>query len=55
MEGIEISHQKRRGQVNTIMMEHFKSILFHEYGIFNKQHTYQLINILIFIFFPTVA
>ena len=27
LKGLEILHQERRGQVNTMVMEHFKSIL----------------------------
>ena len=41
---LEILHQERRGQVNTIMMEHFNISLFYKSGPTNKQHTYQLIN-----------
>jgi hypothetical protein len=29
LKGLEILHQERRGQVETIVMEHFNSILFH--------------------------
>ena len=43
LNGLEILHQVRRGQVNTIMMEHFKNILFQESGPADKQHTYQSI------------
>jgi hypothetical protein len=39
---LEIVHQGRRGQVKTIVMEHFNSILFHKFGPANKQHTNQL-------------
>jgi hypothetical protein len=28
LKGLGILHKKRKGQVNTIVMEHFKSILF---------------------------
>ena len=42
LKGLEILHQKRRGQVNTILIEHFKSILFHKFRPTNKLHTYQL-------------
>ena len=28
----------------ALVMEHFKSILFHKYGPANKQHAYQSIN-----------
>jgi hypothetical protein len=31
LKGLENLHQKRRGQVTNIVMEHFNSILFHEY------------------------
>ena len=41
---LEILHQERRGQVNTIVMEHFNSILFHKSEPANKQQTYQIIN-----------
>jgi len=44
LKGLEILHQKRRGQVNTIVTEHFNSIFFHKSGPANKQHTYQSIN-----------
>ena len=30
---LEVLHQERRGKVNTIVMEHFKSILFHKSGL----------------------
>ena len=33
---IDIIHHERRGQVNTIMMEHFNCILFHKFGPTNK-------------------
>ena len=36
----KILHQEIRGQVKTIVMEHFKSILFHKYRSANKQHTF---------------
>ena len=40
-------YQERGGQVNTIDMEHFNSILFHKSsGLANKQHTYQSINMI---------
>jgi hypothetical protein len=29
---LEIVHQERTGQVKTIVMEHFKGILFHKSG-----------------------
>jgi hypothetical protein len=38
---LEIVHQERRGQVKTIVMEHFNCILFHKSGPVNKQHTNQ--------------
>jgi hypothetical protein len=38
---LEILYQERRGQVNTLVMEQFNSILFHNSGSVNKQHTYQ--------------
>ena len=37
----ETVHQERRGQVKTIVMEHFNGILFHKSGPANKQHTNQ--------------
>jgi hypothetical protein len=39
MKGLEILHQERRGQVKTIVMEHFNGILFQKSGPGNKQHT----------------
>ena len=36
-------HQERRGQVNKIVMDHFKSILLEKSGPANKQHTYRSI------------
>ena len=41
---LEILHQERRGQVNTVVIEHFNRILFHRSWPANKQHTYQTIN-----------
>ena len=38
---LEIVHQERRGQVKTMVMEHFNGILFHKYGPANKQYTNQ--------------
>ena len=38
---LEIVHQERRGQVKTIVMEHFNGILFHKSGAVNKQNTNQ--------------
>jgi hypothetical protein len=32
LNGLEVLHQERRGQVKTIIMEHFNSILFHKSG-----------------------
>jgi hypothetical protein len=43
LKGLEILHQERRGQVKTIVMEHFNGILFHKSGPANKQHTNQSI------------
>jgi hypothetical protein len=37
-EGLEILHKKRERQVNIIVMEDFKSVLFHKSGPANKQH-----------------
>ena len=44
LKGLENLHQERRGQVKTIVMEHFKDIIFHRCGPTNKQHTNQSIN-----------
>ena len=33
---LEIVHQERRGQVKTIIIEHFNGILFHKFGPANK-------------------
>ena len=41
---IEIVHYEIRGQVKTIVMEHFNGILFHKSAPANKQHTNQLTN-----------
>jgi hypothetical protein len=38
---LEIVHQERRGQVKTIVMEHFNGILFHKSGPADKQHANQ--------------
>ena len=38
---LEILHQERRGQVNSIAMEHFKSDLFHKFGPTNQHYTCQ--------------
>ena len=38
LKGLEIVHQERRGQVKTIVMEHFNGILFHKSEPANKQH-----------------
>ena len=43
LKGLEILHRERKGHVNTIVMEHFNSILFHKSGPANKHHTYQSI------------
>ena len=42
LNGLEIVHQERRGQVKTIVMEHL-NILFYKPGPANKQHTNQSI------------
>ena len=39
LKGLEIFHQQRRGQVNTILMEHFTGILFQKSDPANEQHT----------------
>ena len=41
LKGLEILHQERRGQVKSMVLEHFNSILFHKSGPANKQHTNQ--------------
>jgi hypothetical protein len=41
LKGLEILHQERRGQLKTIVMDHFNGILFHKSGPANKQHTNQ--------------
>jgi hypothetical protein len=33
---LEILHQERRGQVNTIVMKHYNSIIFYKPGLANK-------------------
>ena len=38
LNGFEILLQERRGQVETILMEHFNGIHFHKSGPPNKQH-----------------
>ena len=43
LKGLEILHQERRGQVKTIVMEHFTGILFHKSRPANKQHTNQFL------------
>jgi hypothetical protein len=43
LKGLEFLHQERRGQVKTIVMEHFNGILIHKSGPVNKQHTNQSI------------
>ena len=35
----KILHQEKRGQVKTIVMEHFNGIVLHKSGPANKQHT----------------
>jgi hypothetical protein len=47
LKGLEILHKERRGQVKTIVMEHFNDILFHKSGPVNKHHTNQSINYLV--------
>ena len=44
LKGLEILHQERRGQVKTMVMEHFNGILFHKSAPVNKQHTNQSIS-----------
>ena len=36
---LETLYQERRGQVKTIVMEHFNGILFYKFGPAKKQHT----------------
>ena len=45
LEGFEILYQERRREMNTTIMEHFNSILFHKSRPANKQRTYQSINL----------
>ena len=40
---LEILHKERKRQVNTMVMQYLKSILFHESEPANEQHTYQSI------------
>jgi hypothetical protein len=49
LKGLEILNQERRGQVNAIVMDHFKIFLFHKSGAANKQHTYKKKYMYIFI------
>jgi hypothetical protein len=42
--GLQVLDEKRREEMNTIVMEHFKRILFYKSEHANKQHTYQSIN-----------
>ena len=42
LKGLEILHQERRGQVNTVI-EHLNRILFYKSRCVTKQHTYQSI------------
>ena len=44
LKALEIFHLERRGQVKTIVMEHFNGILFHKSEPANKQHTNQSFN-----------
>ena len=44
LDGLEILHQEKGGQVKTIVMEHFIDILFHKSGTANKQHINQSTN-----------
>ena len=39
LKGLEILLQERRGEMKTIVTEHFNDILFHKSGLANKQHT----------------
>ena len=43
LKGLKILYQDRREQVDTIVMDQFKSILFNKPGPANKQHIYQSI------------
>jgi hypothetical protein len=42
LKGIEILHQEIRGQVNTVVIGHFKRFLFHKSEPANKQRRYGL-------------
>ena len=44
LKGLEILHKERRGQVKTMVMQHFNGILFHKSRPANKQHINQSIN-----------
>jgi hypothetical protein len=41
---LSILHKERKAQVKTIVIENFKSILFHKSELANNQHTRQSIN-----------
>ena len=41
VKGLAILRHERREQVNSIIMEHFKNIIFHNFEPVNKQHVYQ--------------
>ena len=43
LKGLDILHQERRGQVNTIVIEHCNSNVFHKSGTANKQRSNQSI------------
>ena len=45
LEEIEILHQERRIQVNTMLMECFKSILFHKQHTINQYNVVQTVNL----------
>ena len=44
LEGLEILHLERGGQVKTMVLEHFNGILLHKSGPANLQYTNQPIN-----------
>ena len=52
---LEIVYQEGRRLVNNMVMEYFKSSLFHTTGPANKQHNYKSVSQLILPLFSTVV